>query len=87
VNRPNAMADPASNESAAAASRPLGATCRHWRSNSLYIFDGPPDGSEDDDYEPSACWCLLTMKPIGPDDDLVSRRQCRDSGRPCYEPL
>jgi hypothetical protein len=87
VNRRNAVADPAANESAAPASQALGAPCRHLRSNGMYIFDGRPDGSDDDDHEPSACWCLLTMKAFGPDDDLVSRRECRDPGRPCYEPL
>jgi hypothetical protein len=87
VRRRNTMADPAPNESAAPASRPLGAPCRHLRSNSMYIFDGRPDGSEDDDYEPSGCWCLLTMKAFGPDDELVGRRDCRDSSRSCYEPL
>jgi hypothetical protein len=84
-----AMSDPIpdANDSAATASRPLGPVCRHLRSNSMYTAEGRPDGIEDDDYEPSACWCLLTSKPIGPDDDLVCRRACRDSGRPCYEPL
>ena len=53
----------------------------------MYIFDGRPDGTDDDDYEPSAFWCLQTMKAFGPDDDLVGRRECRDCGRPCYEPL
>jgi hypothetical protein len=87
VNRRTAMADPDSNDSAAAPPRPLGPICRHLRSNSMYISDGRPDGIEDDDYEPSACWCVLTSKAIGPDDDLVGRRACRDSGRTCYQPL
>ncbi len=87
MNRRDAMTDPASNESAAPAARPLGVPCRHLRSNSMYIFDGRPDGDEDDDYEPSACWCLLTSKAFGPDDSLVALRDCRDTGRSCYEPL
>jgi hypothetical protein len=54
----------------------------------MYIFDGRPDGSEGEaDYETSACWCLLTSKAFGPDEDLVGGRECRDSGRSCYEPL
>ncbi len=88
MNRRNAVAEPASNEFVAPGSKPRAATCRHLRSNSMYIFDGRPDGGDDDDdYEPSACWCLLTMKAFGPDDDLVGRPECRDSGRSCYEPL
>lgn len=87
MTRRTAVDEPASNDPAAPASRPLATPCRHLRSNSMYIFDVVPDGGEDDDYEPSACWCLLTSKAFGPDDDLVSRRDCRDSGRSCYEPL
>lgn len=87
MNRRNAMADPAPTESAAAGSRPPGVLCRHLRSNSMYIFDGLPDGDEAAEYEPTTCWCLLTSKPFGPDDRLVGRRECRDSQRSCYEPL
>ena len=83
MNRRDAMADTAPDESAPARPASLAAPCRHLRSNGMYIFDNPPD----DEYEPSGSWCQLTMKPFGPDDDFVSRRECRDSGRPCYEPL
>jgi hypothetical protein len=75
------MADHAPNDTAAGAPA---APCRHLRYNGMYIFDGQ---SDDDDEEASACWCLQTMKSYGPDDSLVGRRECRDSGRPCYEPL
>jgi len=87
VNRRDAVADTAPNESAGPAHGALAAPCRYLRSNGMYIFDGRPDGTDDDDYEPSGSWCLQTMKAFGPDDDLVGRRECRDSGRPCYEPL
>ena len=63
--------------------------CRHLRTNGMYIFDGDehPEGTDADEYESSGAWCQRTMKSYGPDDDLVGRRECRDSSRPCYEPL
>jgi hypothetical protein len=79
------MADTVPDQTPAALA--LAAMCRHLRSNGMYIFDNLSDGNEDDDYQPSACWCLHTMKNYGPDDDFVGRRECRDSGRSCYEPL
>jgi hypothetical protein len=87
VNRRDDVADTAPNETPRSGPGSLAAPCRHLRTNGMYIFDGASDGTDDDDYEPSACWCLQTMKSFGPDDDLVGRRECRDSGRPCYEPL
>jgi hypothetical protein len=87
VSLQDIMADTAPNELAGAGPGPTAPPCRHLRTNGMYIFDGQPDGTDEDDYEPSGFWCLRTMKAFGPDDDLVGRRECRDSGRPCYEPL
>ena len=84
MNRRNAVADPTPNESAPARPESHAAPCRHLRTNGMYVFDSVPD---DDEYETSGAWCQRTMKPFGPDDDFVGRRECRDSGRPCYEPL
>lgn len=83
MNRRMAVADTPTNESAG---RPeaLAAPCRFLRTNGMYLFDTPPD---DDEYESSGYWCQQTMKVFGPDDDRVGRRECRDPGRPCYEPL
>lgn len=67
--------------------RTLTAPCRHLRSNGMYIFDRMPDGDDEGDYEPSACWCLHTMTNYGPDDRFVELRECRDPARSCYEPL
>lgn len=68
-----------------AARRP--APCRHLRSNGMYIFDGVSGDAEGEEYEPSSCWCLHTMKNFGPDDAFVSVQECRDTERKCYEPL
>ncbi len=86
MKRRNAVADTVPDESVPAPAQPrvLAAPCRHLRSNGTYIFDNVP---EDEDYETSGAWCQQTMKCFGPDDDLVGRRECRDSGRSCYEPL
>jgi hypothetical protein len=87
VNRLAAVADTAPQEAADRGSSPPGVPCRYLRTNGMYIFDGRPGDTEDDDYEPSSFWCLRTMKAFGPDDDFVGRRECCDSGRACYEPL
>ena len=53
----------------------------------MYLFDVLPEGDEGYEYGSSACWCQRTMKAIGPDDDLVGLRECREASRPCYEPF
>jgi hypothetical protein len=85
VNRRETMAETTPNDRPVVTVR--SPVCRHLRTNGMYIFDGASEGAADDDYEPSACWCLQTMKSFGPDDDLVGRRDCRNAGRSCYEPL
>lgn len=84
MTRLDAMADAAPEDAAPARPDPPAATCRHLRNNGMYVFDGIPD---DEDYESSGYWCQRTMKTFGPDDDLVGRRECREPGRSCYEPL
>jgi hypothetical protein len=84
VNRRNSVAETTPNESAPGRPESLAAPCRHLRTNGMYVFDNVP---EDDEYESSGAWCQRTMKSFGPDDDFVGRRECRDSGRSCYEPL
>ncbi len=87
MNRRDAVADTDPIDTPRTGPGTLAAPCRHLRTNGMYIFDGDPDGTDGDEYEPSAFWCLQTMKAFGPDDEFVGRRECRDSGRPCYEPL
>jgi len=55
----------------------------------MYVYT---DESDDDldakaDYDNTIFWCQKTMKDIGPDDDLVGRHECRNTGRSCYEPI
>jgi hypothetical protein len=53
----------------------------------MYVFSEGRDDLGDADSDSSAYWCLHTMKPFGPDDELVDGRACRDASRSCYEPL
>jgi hypothetical protein len=79
------MADTEPNELPIA--EPTAAPCRHLRNKGMYVYsDGPDEGTDDED-DHSLYWCLQTMKNFGPDDDLVSGRECRDASRSCYEPL
>jgi len=66
---------------------PLASPCRHLRSNRMYVFSDGGDDNDADDYGSSSYWCLQTMKAIGPDDDRVDGRECRNASRSCYQPL
>ena len=61
--------------------------CRHLRNKGMYVYTDGLGGESNEDYDNSIFWCLQTMKGFGPDEDIVGRDDCRDPGRPCYEPL
>ncbi len=61
--------------------------CRHLRNKGMYVYTDGVSGESHDGYDNSIYWCLKTMKGFGPDDDFVSRDDCRNPDRPCYEPL
>ena len=61
--------------------------CCQLRSNGTYLFGSGRDDPDDEAYSSSSCWCFLTMKSFGPDDEMVGHRDCRDATRSCYEPL
>lgn len=63
------------------------ALCMHLRSKGMYVYTDNSGGESDDDHESSVCWCLKTMKDFGPDDEFVSKGECRNPDRACYEPL
>ena len=63
---------------------PLEPVCRQLRSKAIYVTGmmEPPPGTE---YMGSGhCWCNHTQHILGPDDQVVNRREC-DSKRTCYE--
>ena len=64
-----------------------GPPCRHLRNKAMYVYTGGGQDENEDEYDASNYWCFETMKSFGPDDQFVGGRQCRDSSRPCYEPL
>jgi hypothetical protein len=61
--------------------------CRHLRNKGMYVYTADLASGEYEAGDSSNFWCLKTMKGYGPDDDPVDRDSCRDTGRPCYEPL
>jgi hypothetical protein len=62
------------------------AQCRFLRTKGMYVYtDGSAD-QNDGDYDNSIYWCLQTMKDLGPDDEMVTRQECRNPARSCYEP-
>jgi hypothetical protein len=65
----------------------LDAPCRHLRNKDMYVFSDTSSENTGLDDDHSLYWCLQTMKNFGPDDDMVSGRECRNSSRSCYEPL
>jgi hypothetical protein len=61
--------------------------CRHLRSKGMYVYTGVQESELEDDYDSTNYWCFETMKTFGPDDQGVGGRECRNSSRPCYEPI
>jgi len=61
--------------------------CRHLRNKGMYVYTDGQEIDTEDDYDSTNYWCFETMKAFGPDDQIVGGRECRDSSRPCYEPL
>jgi hypothetical protein len=53
----------------------------------MYVYSDGGDDRDAGDSDSSSYWCLTTMRAIGPDDDLVDGRECRNPSRSCYEPL
>ena len=79
------MADPNAPERPREA--PPAAPCRHLRNKGMYVYTDGSGGESHEDYDNSIFWCFQTMKSFGPDDEYVSREECRDATRSCYEPL
>lgn len=61
--------------------------CRHLRTKGMYVYTDGSANESDDDFDTSIYWCFNTMKNFGPDDEFVSKRDCRSVERPCYEPF
>ena len=59
------------------------AVCKHLRSKQYYM-DFSEHASGMDSGVPVACWCLKTMKPVGPDSSAVTQDECTPE-RECFE--
>jgi hypothetical protein len=66
---------------------PATPVCRHLRNKGMYVYtDGQGEGDPEDDAG-TIYWCNLTLKSFGPDDEYVSRDECRIGSWSCYEPF
>jgi hypothetical protein len=63
---------------------PLDRVCRHLRSKAIYTAGLMEPSPEMEEMGSGHCWCSHTVHILGPDDQLVNRREC-NSTRTCYE--
>ncbi len=63
---------------------PIQPICRHMRSKAIYVAGQMEPSPEMDVMGSGHCWCNHTLHILGPDSQLVERRQC-NSARDCYE--
>ena len=63
---------------------PLQPVCRHLRSKAIYVAGQMEPPAEMQHTGSGHCWCNHTLHVLGPDSQLVDRRDC-NSARPCYE--
>jgi len=59
--------------------------CRHLRTKNWLAPDAFGQGDPRQSPSTSQYWCLRTMRPDGPDGDLVLPESCTDE-RICFEP-
>lgn len=60
--------------------------CRNLRNKGMYVYHGEY-GTPHEDYDNTVYWCVKTMKGFGPDDEMVTREDCINPERTCFEPL
>jgi hypothetical protein len=66
---------------------PAAPVCRHLRNKGMFVYTDGSAGEAHEDYDSTVYWCNQSMKDFGPDDDHVGSLECRNTSRPCYEPL
>ena len=59
--------------------------CRHLRTKTWFAPDAFGEGDPRQSPSTAQYWCLRTMRPAGPDGDLVLPEECTDE-RVCFEP-
>jgi hypothetical protein len=73
-------------EESGSADRSVCAPCRSLRNKGMYVYNGEYSNPHED-YDNTIYWCVKTQKGFGPDDEMVSREDCTNTERVCYEPL
>ncbi|MGD9720636.1 MAG: hypothetical protein AB7O59_16465 [Pirellulales bacterium] len=63
---------------------PLQPVCRHLRSKAIYVAGQMEPSAEMVEMGSGNCWCNNTQHVLGPDSNLVDRREC-NANRTCYE--
>jgi len=66
---------------------PVGIPCRHLRNKGMFVYNSGAYGDSHEDSDNTIYWCVKTMKGFGPDDEMVSRYDCQNAERSCYEPF
>jgi hypothetical protein len=65
-------------------SEPLQPICRHLRSKAIFVAGQMEPPADLEQTGSGNCWCNLTQHFQGPDDQMVTRREC-NSSRTCYQ--
>jgi hypothetical protein len=60
--------------------------CRYIRTKTWFAPDAFGEGDPRQSPSTAQYWCLRTMRPAGPDGDLVLPEECTDE-RICFEPM
>ena len=58
--------------------------CVHLQSKSMAVYGEGFEGDPDFEAGVADCWCVLTGRGIGPDDDTVGLKACSDPDRGCH---
>ena len=59
-------------------------SCCQLRSKGMYVTGKLVPTRETDGMGDGYCWCNMTQRVVGPDNDMVERRSCKP-GRSCYQ--
>jgi hypothetical protein len=60
-------------------------SCRHLRTKMMFVVNDWEEHAAEYPSSTASYWCLKTMGPAGPDDDVADLEECR-SGRACFQP-
>jgi hypothetical protein len=64
---------------------PQAPRCIHLQSKTLAVHGEAYVRDPGDEAGMTDCWCVKTARALGPDDGLVSLKDCSDPARDCYQ--